>query len=173
MDYEVKKLEVGYLKENTYIFRIDDKAMIVDPGSDPKKIIKEVGNLDLVGILVTHRHFDHIGALEEIKSLYNVDVYDYKNVEEKGYTNSVFEFDIIFTPGHTTDSIVFYFKKQNIMFTGDFLFKGNIGRCDLGGSVTDMNKSIEKIKKYPNCIVYPGHGESTTLFEEIKSNPYF
>lgn len=61
------------------------------------------------------------------------------------------------------------------MFTGDFLFKKTIGRTDLEtGNMDEMNRSIEKIKKYPGkTIIYPGHGEATTLEKEINTNPYF
>ena len=60
------------------------------------------------------------------------------------------------------------------MFTGDFLFKGTIGRTDLPtGNMDEMKKSIKLIKTYPDCKIYPGHGESTTLNEEKKSNIYF
>ena len=59
------------------------------------------------------------------------------------------------------------------MFTGDFLFKESIGRTDLGGNINSMKDSIEMIKKYPDVTIYPGHGEKTTLFYEIKHNPYF
>ena len=59
------------------------------------------------------------------------------------------------------------------MFTGDFLFRGSIGRCDLGGSEEDMVKSIEKIKKYDeDIVIYPGHGESSDLASEFKWNIY-
>ena len=82
---------------------------------------------------------------------------------------------MIFTKGHTEDSLTYYFEKEKMMFTGDFLFHGDVGRCDLeGGSWSKMQESIHKIKCYPDDIkVYPGHEEATTLGEEKKHNPYF
>ena len=61
------------------------------------------------------------------------------------------------------------------MFVGDFVFKGTIGRCDLeGGDYNQMKESIKKLKTYPkDTILYPGHGDETTLEDEIKYNPYF
>ena len=89
--------------------------------------------------------------------------------------NGPFTFNIIYTPGHSADSITFYFKQNNIMFTGDFLFYDTIGRCDLEGSnINKMKESINKIKRYSsNIIIYPGHGKSTTLDREFNKNVYF
>ena len=86
-----------------------------------------------------------------------------------------FNFNVIKTPGHKEDAISFYFKKEKMLFSGDFLFYETVGRCDLpGGSIEDMQRSIDKIKKYPHDIkVYPGHGISTTLEHEIENNIYF
>jgi glyoxylase-like metal-dependent hydrolase (beta-lactamase superfamily II) len=85
-----------------------------------------------------------------------------------------FIFDVIYTPGHKEDAITIYFKKDKIMFTGDFIFKHSVGRCDLlGGNVKEMVKSINKIIKYDrDIILYPGHGEYTLLGYEIDNNYY-
>ena len=81
---------------------------------------------------------------------------------------------VIYTPGHSKDSITFYFKKEQAMFIGDFIFKDSIGRCDLpGGNEEEMKDSLAKIKKYPSDItLYTGHDEVTTLAYEIEHNPY-
>jgi glyoxylase-like metal-dependent hydrolase (beta-lactamase superfamily II) len=70
--------------------------------------------------------------------------------------------------------VTYYFKKNKIMFTGDFLFKGTIGRCDLeGGNIRKMEESLRIIKEYDNDIkIYPGHGDSSILGDEKKNNPY-
>ena len=160
-------VKVGYLRENCYILSIGNDAIIVDPGDEYLKIKSELGNLNLKAVLVTHRHFDHIGALDYFS---DVPVYEYKNLEEKEYQIGSFKFDVLFTGGHTFDSVTFIF--DNVIFTGDFLFKGTIGRTDLEtSSVYDMKRSLEKIKKYSG-IIYPGHGISTTLEYELKTNPY-
>ena len=81
----------------------------------------------------------------------------------------------MFNPGHTPDSVSFYFDKEHTMFSGDFIFEGNIGRCDLeGGSMEEMMKSIQKIKGFPDeTTIYAGHGEFTKLGHEKRWNYYF
>ena len=176
---KIETIKVGYLETNCYLIISDDKCIVVDPGDEKDKIINTINNLNLtpIAIFITHYHFDHIGALEEIKNKYNIKVYDYKDYEkdDESYKIEAFEFKIIDTKGHKEDLVTFYFPNENIMFVGDFVFKGNIGRCDLeGGSFNEMLSSIEKIKTYPkDTIIYPGHEESTTLNDEIKYNIHF
>ena len=123
-------------------------------------------------MLITHYHFDHVGALEDVKKYYNVDVIDYRSNKNQNIGN--FTFDIILTPGHKEDAVTYYFKKEKLMFVGDFIFKGSIGRCDLeGGNIYEMEESLEKIKKCDkDIILYPGHGKYTILENELKNNPY-
>ncbi len=168
----ITRLVVGSLEENTYILEIDNELLIVDPGSEYDKISKIINNRKVLGILITHSHFDHIGALDSFK---NIDIYKYDVLEEKEYNIGNFKFEVIFNPGHSKDSVSYYFKKYNTLFSGDFIFYESIGRCDLPtGSISDMEKSIDKIKKYDkDMIIYPGHGEDTTLSHEIEFNPYF
>ena len=96
-------------------------------------------------------------------------------MEEREYTLGNFTFNVIFTPGHSKDSVTYYFKDINTMFVGDFIFKNDVGRWDLpGGSEEEMKQSITKIKEYEkDTILYPGHGDETTLDSEIKNNIYF
>lgn len=158
---QIEKLVVGSLRENCYIVtNKNNDCLVIDPGDEAKKIINAIGNKKVVGILITHFHFDHIGALDELEKLYNVKNNDF-NIKE-------FSFEVIKTPGHRFDCLTFYFKEESVMFTGDFLFKSTYGRVDLEGSnVLDMKKSLEIIKKYPNDInIFPGHGSSTTLNAE-------
>lgn len=158
---DIKKVIVGPLETNCYIVSIDNECLIIDPGDEFSKIKEAVGDKKVVGCLVTHFHQDHIGSLEEVISKYEVDIN--KSSSKK------FDFEIIETPGHTNESRTFYFKKNNIMFTGDFIFKSSIGRTDLGGNDKDMISSLEMIKSYPDdIIIYPGHGPNTTLEEEKK-----
>lgn len=168
-------IKVGYLECNCYILSIDNQILVVDPGDDYKKIKEELKDKKVLGILITHNHFDHVGAVEDLVNDYNVEVYSANNLKEQEYNIGPFTFEVINTPGHTPDSITFYFKKDNIMFVGDFIFYDSIGRCDLeGGNYAIMQKSIDKIKKYDsNITIYPGHGINTTLKREIENNPYF
>ena len=171
---DVKKIVVGNLLENCYILIKDKEFLIVDPGDNSDLIISEVGNLNVLGVLITHHHFDHVGALKEILDKYQVNLFDYQN-GNNNYNIGPFSFEIISNPGHTKDSVSFYFEKENTMFVGDFIFKNSIGRCDLpGGNFNEMQTSLTKIKNYSdNIILYPGHGESTLLGDEKKFNPYF
>ncbi len=157
----IKTIQVGPLETNCYILSIDNECIIVDPGDEFLKIKKEIGDKKVIGCLVTHFHQDHIEALEELVSYYDIEI----NKSQYGK----FEYEIIETPGHTFDSKTFYFKKDNIMFTGDFIFYRSIGRTDLGGNNKDMITSLENFKKYDDSItIYPGHGPSTILGEEKK-----
>lgn len=171
---QVKKVVVGYLQTNCYIVEHENNSIVIDPGDDPYLIENLIGNSTLLGILITHSHSDHIGAKDAIAKKYNVPVYDFTNLEEKKYSLGNINFEVIKNPGHTKDSISFYFYEYNFMFVGDFIFKGTVGRMDLeGGNVEDMNNSLKKIVNYPKSIkIYPGHGESTTLEDEINTNYY-
>lgn len=153
---EINLVVVGPLDTNCYILNNNGKVIIIDPGDEKDKIISEV-NGEVVGIIITHHHFDHVGAMEEIKNYYKVNVYDYSNLKENNKIDN-FEFKMVRTPGHTDDSITIYFEKEKIMFVGDFIFYGSIGRTDLGGNISDMKKSIESILLYDDDIkLYPGH----------------
>lgn len=169
----IKRVIVGKLKENCYILEKNNKCIIIDPGDEVEKIIGNI-SLNVIAILITHSHFDHIGAVEALVSKYNVPVYKYDNLNEGNITIDEFVFEVIFTPGHTFDSISFCFKNEQIMFTGDFIFKNSIGRTDLPtGNFEKMQKSISKITRFNDIIrVYPGHGDSTTLGFEKKYNEY-
>ena len=171
---EIKRIITGNLEENCYILVNNQNALVIDPGDDFHLIKEELKNLNLIGILITHYHFDHVGALSNLLEYKKVPIYDY-NLEEKKYNIKNFEFEIIKTKGHKEDSVTFYFKNELIMFTGDFIFKGTIGRTDLdGGNMKEMQESIEKIKRYnKEIILYPGHGELTTIEEEINNNYFF
>ncbi len=92
----------------------------------------------------------------------------------------LFAIRIIHTPGHTSGSICILFEfmdnngPRKHLFSGDTVFAGTIGRTDLGGSLKDMRNSISKIATLSNdVIIYPGHGDMTTVEQEKRSNPYF
>ena len=165
-------IKTGMLEENCYIVHKNSKAIIIDPGSEAEKIVNEIekNKLKVVKILITHYHFDHIGALDDIKNKYNVDVIDYKNSGTIKFDD--FEFKIIKNYGHTLDSVSYYFEKDNVMFSGDFIFKETIGNYDYENEEI-MIKSLKSFIKLPkNIKIYPGHGEDTTVDYELKNNPY-
>ena len=161
----------GELEENCYIVHNGKDALIIDPGSDGERIEGEINKhkLNVSGILVTHHHFDHIGALDYVKSIYKDAIfvdYKHKNVI-KG-----FDYSIIENFGHTMDSVSFYFKNEKVMFTGDFVFKETIGNYDY----FNEDKMIESLRKFTlldrNITIYPGHGDKSTVGYEIDNNPY-
>lgn len=172
---KIEKVVVGKLHCNCYILSINNEVLVIDPGDDGNKIIKLIGNRRVLGIIITHYHFDHIGAVNDLIFKYNTIVYDKNNLSEGINRIGKFKFEVIYTPGHKDDLITIYFKESKVMFCGDFIFRDSIGRCDLDdGSISDMITSINKIKKYDKgVIVYPGHGDITTLGYEINNNPYF
>ncbi len=163
---KIDKIKVGFLRTNCYILSINNKCLVIDPGDEYNKIKEIIGDKEVVGVIITHHHFDHVGALK----YFNKDlILDRNNLEEKEYNIDNFKFEVIYTPGHKDDLITIYFKKEKIMFTGDFIFKGTIGRTDLpDSSPEDMVHSLNKMKKYDKDIkIYPGHGHSTYLIDEI------
>jgi hydroxyacylglutathione hydrolase len=203
---KVKRLVLGQLAVNCYILAADKANIIIDAGAEPEIIERylkdEKINPDF--LLNTHGHYDHIGAVAEIVSNHKIPFYIHKSeeflitdieknlssfFEKKGLIlktynliddkNSSF-FDkyglrIIHTPGHTPGSIIIAY--QDLLFTGDLLFKGSIGRTDLpGGSSDVIKKSLASLKNLKSLNsefkVLPGHGESSTLGYEFKNN-YF
>lgn len=169
---KVERLISKSLEENTYILKIEDYALIVDPGAEISKIKSALGNSKLLAVLITHNHFDHVTSLKYFPK--NI-IYSYSNLEEKEYHFGPFHLTVIYTKGHSSDSVSYYFKEEELLFTGDFVFYENIGRCDLPtGNFEEMKQSIKKIKKYNAKIkIYPGHGKSTTLSHEKAWNIYF
>ena len=165
MKYNLQTVVVGSYEENCYILTIDDDTYLIDPGDEERKIDEFLKNKNLKAILVTHHHFDHVGALEYFEKKYNLKHNDFDDNR----------YEVIKNPGHTSDSISFYFKDLGIIFCGDFIFKRSIGRMDLPtGSEIEMKKSLEMISRYDDDIIlYPGHGINTTLGYEISNNPYF
>ena len=106
----------GSLFENCYVLEKDNKYLIIDPGSEFDRIdiyINKDG--EVLGILITHRHFDHIGALSDFVNKYSCPVYDKLTTDEESvYKIGPFSFKVIFNPGHTPDSITFYFFNDNL-----------------------------------------------------------
>ncbi|MBQ6820370.1 MAG: MBL fold metallo-hydrolase [Clostridium sp.] len=196
----IKTYPLGSYQTNCYIV-IDEKtnkAAIIDPGAEANYIIKEIEVLGVKveAILLTHCHFDHNGAVEELKSKYNIDVYLNKAEEEymefdnsgifgklpklyKFFTEGEeikvgeISFKTIFTPGHTKGGTCFL--AEDNLFSGDTLFNGSIGRTDfIGGSYNELISSIEnKLMVLDNNInVYPGHGPKSTIIYERMKNPF-
>lgn len=165
---KIEKVSVGYLKTNCYVLENNDEVLVIDPGDEGEKIIELINGRRVVGIIITHYHFDHIGALEFVKEQTGARVYDMASLKEGKNKIGSFEFNCLITKGHKEDEISLFFEKEKVLFCGDFIFKNSIGRWDLpGGSSEDMKKSIEFIFSFPlDMQIYPGHGEPTTLRDE-------
>lgn len=180
---DIKTIVVGPIKENCYVLKKGNNVLVIDPGDEFDKIKETIKDLNVVGILITHAHFDHIGALKDLVEYTNANVYynninneidDVINIKEGKYKIKDFEFEVISFKGHRNDLCAFYFEKEKVMFTGDFLFKLSIGRTDLEyGNDKDMFISLKKILDYdPEIIIYPGHGDSTSLGYEFEFNNF-
>ena len=171
----IEKIEVGELQTNCYLLEKEGNCLIIDPGDDYHKIKELIKDKNLIGILITHHHYDHIGSVNKLTEEYKIPIYDNNTLKEGINHISNFTFEVIKTYGHTMDSISFYFKEDKIMFTGDFLFYDTIGRCDFKESdINQMMSSIKKIKQFKDDItIYPGHGKKTNLGREKQHNIYF
>lgn len=172
----IKVIVVGSLQTNCYIVERGESVFIIDPGADADVIASNIpSNKKVLGIIITHSHDDHTGALQELLGRYNTRLYSGHNLAEGHHVIENFTFDVIHTPGHLDDSISIYFKEEKVMFVGDFIFKGGIGRTDLdGASPFDMKQSIRKILDHPRDItLMPGHFGVTLLGDEIDNLNYF
>lgn len=183
----IRSVTVSECYTNCYICMNKDtkEGFIVDPGDDELKISVNVSRLEMTpkAILLTHGHFDHIGAVNQLKERYNIPVIVGAKEEkvltdsrmnlssmfgepvkvngdkflEDGETFQVAGFDIqyILTPGHTPGSGCFYIEEEQVLFSGDTLFQASRGRTDFpGGSESDIIKSIKN-----KLLVLPGETE--------------
>jgi glyoxylase-like metal-dependent hydrolase (beta-lactamase superfamily II) len=194
---------VGPLQENTYLLVGEDgRGAIVDPGDEPERILAEVRRVGLKpeAILLTHAHFDHVGAVAPLVEALGLPVYLhpadlplYQSAAQsaarwglyipqppeptlplaEGQTLDLgLGLEVLFLPGHAPGHVGFY--RPGHLISGDVLFRGGIGRYDLPGS--DPQKLFASLQKLtelpPETVVYPGHGPKTTIAEERASNPY-
>lgn len=171
---EIKKVITGVLDENCYVLTKNNTAIIIDPGDDYLDIKEAIGENKVLAVLITHSHFDHIGALRNFLTKRSIKIFKKSSLEEKEYTIGDFKFKCIYTPGHSKDSVSFFFEENNCMFVGDFIFKESIGRTDLpGGDNNDMKESLNKLLTFNESItLYSGHDDETTLKYEKEHNPY-
>jgi len=206
----VEQFTFNGFQENTYVLFDDNgKGVIVDPGCYDRQEEKDLlafieqRQIEIVAVLNTHAHIDHILGNQFVTSHFGVDLYLHENdlntlrsVEnyahvygfnaykvspeptqflEDGQLLSFGEIElkVLFTPGHAPGHVVFYCEKGKFVINGDVLFQGSFGRVDLpGGDLETLKKSIFNIMfKLPEeTVVYCGHGPSTTIGQEKRSN---
>ena len=193
-----KTVTVGLYEVNCTLAIDGADAWVVDPGADEEAIVKaaEAEGAKIAGVLLTHAHFDHIGAIPGIKARFpDAPVYvhpsdevmfghpfnrlppEYPSFPKPAGVVDARKFplaEVIETPGHTPGGVCYYFKDDGVLLSGDTLFAGSVGRTDFpGGSMTTLVESLKKLKALPDDTkVIPGHGPSTTIGEEKGSNPY-
>ncbi|MBF0487009.1 MAG: MBL fold metallo-hydrolase [Nitrospirae bacterium] len=199
----IGQITVGQLEVNCYIVSdgVTKEAMVVDPGDEPDRILGYIAEkgLVLVKIVCTHTHFDHIGALPELKEaskaslqMHKDELAVYKMAKNMaavwGFqidtmpTPDVFltegaevavggaSFKVLHTPGHTPGGMCLF--GSGIVITGDTLFAGSVGRTDLpGGSMSALKTSFKRLMALPpDTKVLPGHGPASTIASELRDN---
>ena len=195
---KIETYVMGPIATNTYLLCEGDDVIVIDPAGKAEKVIEKIGERKLIAVLLTHGHFDHIKAVDGLYDHYGCPVYIHpfdetmardkysgasfgissyitcpmKHLKEGKMSVGPFLFEVISTPGHTPGSVLFVF--DDIIFTGDTLFKGSIGRTDLDGGDDRMMKSSLRVfhsfsHDYKIC---PGHDEATTLSAELANNWY-
>jgi glyoxylase-like metal-dependent hydrolase (beta-lactamase superfamily II) len=191
------------LKTNCYLVWNDaGQAYVIDPSGEAEVILAAIDErqLDVKAILLTHAHVDHISALPQVSSAFDVPVYLHNSdlglyrsphncfppwlPAVQGLPATVDELDIeidglaygtLETPGHTPGGVSFYFADSATVFAGDTLFQRSIGRTDLpGGDMPTLAASIRNVLyTLPGATtVFPGHGPATAIGEERAANPF-
>ncbi|WP_071395744.1 MBL fold metallo-hydrolase [Bacillus tuaregi] len=196
------QMPLGQMQTNCYVLiKEDSTCLIVDPGSEGEKLISFLRERKLkpVAIVLTHAHFDHIGAVDRIRDEYQIPAYVHENEKEwlsspslnlgqvvareaeytltgeQELTIESYTFQLFETPGHSPGSVSLYFRDTGLVLVGDALFNGSIGRTDLPGSNHQdlLNSLHEKLLTLPEeTTVLPGHGPVTTIGKEMNSNPF-
>ncbi|MEW6739149.1 MAG: MBL fold metallo-hydrolase [Nitrospirota bacterium] len=201
----IKNIVVGPLEVNCFVVADEGskKAVVVDPGDEPDRIMDIIKNNDFVVeyIICTHGHFDHVGAVSDLKKETNAKVLIHKDELEiydaakdmaafwgydldplpdpdvlvkdgEGITAGGLSFKVFHTPGHSPGGICLY--GEGIVITGDTLFAGSVGRTDFhGGDTNRLKESFKRLMSLPeNIRVLPGHGPETTIGREKRENMF-
>lgn len=200
---EIKALVLGNIEVNCYLVSTDKAAVVIDPGYRSIEALEFLQNATDKErlILLTHGHFDHIGFADELSAITNTKIAigekDAPALEDNnvnlsalfGMPISTFSADILLsdkdeisvgdltfkvmhTPGHTVGGVCYLC--EDILFSGDTLFEGSIGRTDFpGGDFETLKNSIKRIYALPNdTVLLSGHGDQTTVLNEKRYNPF-
>jgi hydroxyacylglutathione hydrolase len=202
---DIRGFTVGPVRENTWIARRDGarQALLIDPGDEPDRLVEAIDALGVTieAILITHCHFDHVGAVAplaratgapvhcpagEVQWLQDIPVFPGFGPFE-GYTPEKtvsggdrlslagFDIDVIATPGHSPDHVTYSVADEQAIFSGDVLFQSSIGRTDLPGAdhATLLRSIATLLDTLPDDTqVIPGHMGTTTLGRERATNPF-
>lgn len=200
----IKKLILGEMQTNCYIVYNEQKeCFVIDPGANGQKVARFLNEqeLEVQAILLTHGHFDHIGAIDYLYERYHCPIYARQEsmeviMDPQVNLSALFQTPFIprspLTPtentlhiahmtiqwllleGHCHGSSMIYVPEENALFSGDVLFAGSIGRYDFPTSSHHTTKeSLQKIKAlHFDARLLPGHGEESTLLYEQKNNPF-
>lgn len=195
---EVQTIQVGYYAVNCSLLIDGASVYFVDPGFEGERLIELVRSRGLSpkGILLTHAHFDHVGAINTLQKEYSeLPVYvhpndlvvlnhplnsappEYPKIKAPVNIRDARELDfleVIETPGHTPGGVCYYLKDEKLLLSGDTLFASSIGRTDFpGGSMSAMMASLKLLAALPDDTrVIPGHGALTSIGFEKSTNPY-
>jgi hydroxyacylglutathione hydrolase len=193
---DIVQLPLGAYRTNCYLVAREgaSEAAVIDPGDSPETVLSVLADRGwrAAGVLLTHGHHDHLGAVKGVAEAAGVDVwmprgeadelrtlasapYEPDHLLDGGELVSVagIGFDTTPVPGHSPASIAF--GAEGHLFSGDVLLAGSVGRTDFaGGDMTTLVRSIRRLMdSYPqDTVVLPGHGPATTLGHELGSNPY-
>ena len=191
---KIHTLTLGLYQTNTYIIHEENtkSCCVIDPGYQANTILEKLDALGLTleAILLTHGHFDHVGAVKDLAA--DTDCRVFLCAEDTAlppmltagplyYTDTYADgtilniaglcIRIIHTPGHTPGGVCLLV--DDVLFSGATLFAGGCGRTDLGGAWSTLVRSLKRLSQIEGYFkVLPGHGESTTLAYEKRYNPY-
>ena len=184
-DLEIHKIVVGPVDNNVFVLRCrhTGDAVLLDAANEHERLLDLCTTLNVRTVLETHGHWDHIGAVTEVRNAgYEVGVtaadahmlpsYDYLLEDDSVIEVGRLKLRTIITPGHTPGSICFKIEDKPLLFSGDTLFPGGAGATKFeGGSFEQIIESIDRklFTLGADTIVMPGHGTNTTIGEERPS----